>query len=113
MSHRFRLPVWFPLRHGLARLRHERLLLACLLVAAVLALIDPQPPGAWLDWLDWPTLAGLAGLMVAAQGFGDSALANLIALRLARGQMGMAQFHRVSMPFLLVCACAVYVLVLV
>ncbi len=62
-------------RLGFERLRHERLLAMALLLALVLALIDPRPPAAWLGWLNWPTLAGLAGLMVAIQGISDSALA--------------------------------------
>ncbi|CAM5317291.1 SLC13 family permease [Rhodanobacter lindaniclasticus] len=43
-------------------------------------------------------------------GFGVAigSLANLIALRLARQPHGLRQFHRVSIPFLLVCAPLVY-----
>lgn len=63
------------LQRGFERLRHERLLAVFVLLAAVLAVVDRQPPGAWLGWLDWPTLVGLTGLMVAVQGVGDSGLA--------------------------------------
>src|SRR5690606_12309294 len=43
-------------------------------------------------------------------GFGAAigSLANLIALRLARQPHGLRQLHRVSIPFLLVCAPLVY-----
>jgi len=43
-------------------------------------------------------------------GFGVviGSLANLIALRLAKQPHGMRLFHEVSVPFLLVCASAVY-----
>lgn len=99
--------MWFSLHRGFARLRHERLLLAFLLVVAVLALVDPQPPGAWLDWLDWPTLTGLTGLMIAAQGFGDSALAERAARTL------LARLHSVRhIGVALVVTCALLAMVL-
>ena len=43
-------------------------------------------------------------------GFGVAigSLANLIALRLAKQPQGLRLFHRVSLPFLLVCAPLVY-----
>ena len=55
------------------------------------------------------------GLAVAVNvgGFGVviGSLANLIALRLAKQPQGMRLFHEVSIPFLLVCAPLVYVVV--
>ncbi|HET8553315.1 MAG TPA: SLC13 family permease, partial [Rhodanobacteraceae bacterium] len=50
----------------------ERLLAGFVLLALLLACIDPRAPSTWLDWLEWPTLAGLTGLMVAIQGISDS-----------------------------------------
>lgn len=47
---------------------------------------------------------------VGGYGFAIGSLANLIALRLARGHVTLTQFHRASLPFLLVCAGAVYAL---
>lgn len=50
---------------------------------------------------DLPALA--AGVSVGGFGFVLGSLANLIALRLARVPHGLAEFHRISLPFLLVC----------
>ncbi len=51
---------------------------------------------------DLPALA--AGVSVGGFGCAIGSLANLIALRLARLPHGIARFHRISFPFLLVCA---------
>lgn len=59
-------------RRCLAWLICERLLAGLVLLALLLACIDPRAPAVWLDWLEWPTLAGLTGLMVAIQGISDS-----------------------------------------
>ena len=45
-----------------------------------------------------------AGVTVGAFGCVLGSLANLIALRLARLPNGLTEFHRISIPFLLVCA---------
>jgi Na+/H+ antiporter NhaD/arsenite permease-like protein len=50
---------------------------------------------------DLPALA--AGVSVGGFGFLIGSLANLIALRLARVPDGLREFHRLSLPFLLVC----------
>ena len=51
---------------------------------------------------DLPALA--AGVSVGGFGCVLGSLANLIALRLARVPNGLAEFHRISIPFLVVCA---------
>lgn len=51
---------------------------------------------------DLPALA--AGVSVGGFGCVIGSLANLIALRLARVPHGLREFHRISIPFLLVCA---------
>ena len=51
---------------------------------------------------DLPALA--AGVSVGGFGCVIGSLANLIALRLARLPHGLREFHRLSIPFLLVCA---------
>ncbi|HET6587561.1 MAG TPA: SLC13 family permease [Oleiagrimonas sp.] len=59
-------------RRCLAWLMRERLLAGLMLLALLLACVDPRAPSAWLDWLEWPTLTGLTGLMAAIQGISDS-----------------------------------------
>lgn len=51
---------------------------------------------------DLPALA--AGVSVGGFGCVLGSLANLIALRLARVPNGLREFHRIGMPFLIVCA---------
>jgi Na+/H+ antiporter NhaD/arsenite permease-like protein len=51
---------------------------------------------------DLPALA--AGVSVGGFGFVLGSLANLIALRLAHLPYGLREFHRIALPFLLVCA---------
>lgn len=53
-------------------------------------------------------LALATAVNVGGFGLVVGSLANLIALRLARLPQGLRQFHRVSIPFLLVCAPLVY-----
>ncbi|HSV57752.1 MAG TPA: SLC13 family permease [Variovorax sp.] len=57
---------------------------------------------------DLPALA--AGVSVGGFGCVIGSLANLIALRLAKLPHGLAEFHRISIPFLLVCAASVLLL---
>ena len=55
-----------------------------------------------------PHTAVLAiGVNVGGFGVAPGSMANLIALRLARVPGAMAEFHRISLPFLVVCAAAV------
>ncbi|WP_399682293.1 SLC13 family permease [Xenophilus sp.] len=74
-------------------------------LAAILAsqVISNVPAAILLDGAvrDLPALA--AGVSVGGFGFVLGSLANLIALRLARVPHGLAEFHRISLPFLLVC----------
>ena len=57
---------------------------------------------------DLPALA--AGVNVGGFGLVIGSLANLIALRLARLPHGLRDFHRISVPFLLVCAASALLL---
>ena len=57
---------------------------------------------------DLPALA--AGVSVGGFGCVIGSLANLIALRLAKLPHGLAEFHRISIPFLLVCAASALLL---
>lgn len=59
-----------------------------------------------------PQLSALAvGVNVGGYGFVLGSMANLIALRLAREPHGLREFHRISLPFLVVCAVLVGLLV--
>ncbi|PZQ03226.1 MAG: citrate transporter [Variovorax paradoxus] len=75
-------------------------------LAAILAsqVISNVPATILLDGTvrDLPALA--AGVSVGGFGCVLGSLANLIALRLARLPDGLRAFHRISIPFLLVCA---------
>ncbi|MGJ7604406.1 SLC13 family permease [Variovorax sp. LT1R20] len=57
---------------------------------------------------DLPALA--AGVSVGGFGCVLGSLANLIALRLAKVPHGLREFHRISIPFLLVCAASAVLL---
>jgi Na+/H+ antiporter NhaD/arsenite permease-like protein len=57
---------------------------------------------------DLPALA--AGVSVGGFGFVLGSLANLIALRLAKLPNGLREFHRISIPFLLVCGASALLL---
>ncbi|RYY69997.1 MAG: citrate transporter, partial [Comamonadaceae bacterium] len=57
---------------------------------------------------DLPALA--AGVSVGGFGCVIGSLANLIALRLARLPNGLREFHKISVPFLLVCAASALLL---
>jgi Na+/H+ antiporter NhaD/arsenite permease-like protein len=75
-------------------------------LAAIVAsqVISNVPATILLDGTvrDLPALA--AGVSVGGFGCVLGSLANLIALRLARLPNGLREFHRISVPFLLVCA---------
>ncbi|WP_394682539.1 SLC13 family permease [uncultured Comamonas sp.] len=75
-------------------------------LAAIVAsqVISNVPATILLDGTvrDLPALA--AGVSVGGFGCVLGSLANLIALRLARLPNGLWEFHRISIPFLLVCA---------
>lgn len=53
-----------------------------LLLAALLAWLDPQPPQRWLHWLDLPSLAALLALLAVAQGVRESGYVQDVAARL-------------------------------
>ncbi|HEY2255332.1 MAG TPA: SLC13 family permease [Variovorax sp.] len=71
---------------------------------ALSQLISNVPATIVLDGFvrDLPALA--AGVSVGGFGCVLGSLANLIALRLAKLPNGLREFHRISLPFLLVCA---------
>ncbi|MBV7541467.1 SLC13 family permease [Acidovorax sp. sic0104] len=75
-------------------------------LAAIVAsqFISNVPAAILLDGpvRDLPALA--AGVSVGGFGCVLGSLANLIALRLARLPRGLREFHKISIPFLLVCA---------
>jgi len=77
---------------------------AYLAAIAASQLISNVPATILLDGTvrDLPALA--AGVSVGGFGCVLGSLANLIALRLARLPHGLREFHRISIPFLLVCA---------
>jgi len=81
-------------------------------LAAILAsqLISNVPATILFDGYvrDLPALA--AGVSVGGFGCVLGSLANLIALRLARVPRGLREFHRISIPFLLVCAASALLL---
>lgn len=77
---------------------------AYLAAIATSQVISNVPAAILLDGTvrDLPALA--AGVSVGGFGCVLGSLANLIALRLARLPNGLREFHRISIPFLLVCA---------
>ncbi|BEP37720.1 SLC13 family permease [Variovorax sp. V59] len=81
-------------------------------LAAIVAsqLISNVPAAILLDGhvRDLPALA--AGVSVGGFGCVLGSLANLIALRLAKLPHGLREFHRISIPFLLVCAASALLL---
>lgn len=62
--------------------KREWLLCIALVLALVLALVDPQPGARYLEWLDGPTLAGLFALLVATQAVRRSGYVQAAAWRL-------------------------------
>jgi Na+/H+ antiporter NhaD/arsenite permease-like protein len=83
---------------------------AYLAAIGVSQLISNVPAAILLDRHvhDLPALA--AGVSVGGFGCVLGSLANLIALRLARLPHGLREFHRISIPFLLVCAASALLL---
>jgi di/tricarboxylate transporter len=83
---------------------------AYLAAIAASQVISNVPAAILLDGTvrDLPALA--AGVSVGGFGCVLGSLANLIALRLARLPHGMREFHRISIPFLLVCAASALLL---
>ena len=83
---------------------------AYLAAIAVSQLISNVPATILLDRYvhDLPALA--AGVSVGGFGCVLGSLANLIALRLAKVQHGLREFHRIAIPFLLVCAASALLL---
>ena len=68
--------------HWLRHLQDEWLLLVFVLLALLLAALDPRPASDYQRWLQWPTLAGLLGLLIAIQGIRDSGLVQHAAVAL-------------------------------
>jgi Na+/H+ antiporter NhaD/arsenite permease-like protein len=95
------LPVVATLLHQWPIAEGWRAYLAAIAASQV---ISNVPAAILLDGpvRDLPALA--AGVTVGGFGCVLGSLANLIALRLARLPHGLREFHRISIPFLLVCA---------
>ncbi len=105
VGHLGELPV---LQHLLAKLDFSRPLV--LYASGVLsAQVLSNVPATVLLLPNAPDIVALA-VAVNVGGFGlvTGSMANLIALRLARQPHGMREFHRWSLPFLLLCAPLVY-----
>jgi di/tricarboxylate transporter len=83
---------------------------AYLAAIAVSQFISNVPAAILLDRYvhDLPALA--AGVSVGGFGCVLGSLANLIALRLAKVQHGLREFHRIGIPFLVVCAASALLL---
>jgi Na+/H+ antiporter NhaD/arsenite permease-like protein len=83
---------------------------AYLAAIGVSQLISNVPAAILLDHYvhDLPSLA--AGVSVGGFGCVLGSLANLIALRLAKVPHGLREFHRISIPFFLVCAASALLL---
>lgn len=83
---------------------------AYLAAIAASQVISNVPAAILLDRYvhDLPALA--AGVSVGGFGCVLGSLANLIALRLAKLPHGLREFHRISIPFLLVCAASALLL---
>jgi len=83
---------------------------AYLAAIAASQVISNVPAAILLDGSvrDLPALA--AGVSVGGFGCVLGSLANLIALRLAKLPHGLREFHRISLPFLLVCAASALLL---
>jgi len=105
LGHAAELP---PIRHLLDRIDFSQplTLYASGIVAA--QLISNVPATVLLLDRASDPLALAVAVNVGSFGVATGSLANLIALRLARLPNGLGQLHRVSIPFLLVCAPLVY-----
>ncbi|HEX7342012.1 MAG TPA: SLC13 family permease [Rhodanobacteraceae bacterium] len=104
------LSAWPPLVQLLGHLHLQQA--GPLYLTGILAsqLISNVPASVLLTGHTTHTLALATAVNVGGYGCVIGSLANLIALRLARGHLTMTAFHRVSLPFLLVCAVLVYML---
>lgn len=102
------LSAWPPLVHQLGRIRLDQALPLYLSGIAGAQVISNVPASVLLVGHTPHTMALAVAVNVGGYGCAIGSLANLIALRLARGQLTIGQFHRVSVPFLLVCAVLVY-----
>lgn len=91
----------------LERLPLDRPLFAYLTAIVSAQLISNVPATLMLgDRLPHSSVLAI-GVNVGGFGFVLGSMANLIALRLARVSGGLAAFHRISLPFLVVCAACV------
>lgn len=72
------------MRRALAWLGEQWLLAVCVVLAAVLAVVDPRGGGSYGRWLQLPTVASLLGLLIAIGGIRDSGLVQRAATMLVR-----------------------------
>ena len=94
--------------HALDRLALDRPLALYLGGIAASQLISNVPATVLLLGRTHDAMALAVAVNVGGFGLAIGSLANLIALRLARQPHGLRLFHRVSVPFLLVCAPLAY-----
>ena len=94
--------------HGLDRLALDRPLTLYASGIAASQLISNVPATVLLLDRTHDAVALAVAVNVGGFGLAIGSLANLIALRLAKQPQGLRLFHRVSVPFLLVCAPLVY-----
>jgi Na+/H+ antiporter NhaD/arsenite permease-like protein len=97
-----------PVRHALAHLDLGRPLTVYASGIVASQLISNVPATVLLLERTPDAMALAVAVNVGGFGVAIGSLANLIALRLARQPGGLRQLHRVSIPFLLVCAPLVY-----
>ncbi|MDO1529127.1 SLC13 family permease [Fulvimonas sp. R45] len=97
-----------PVRHGLDHLALDRPLPLYLAGIVASQLISNVPATVLLLDRAQDAIALAVAVNVGGFGLAIGSLANLIALRLAKQPQGLRLFHRVSVPFLLVCAPLVY-----
>ena len=97
-----------PVRGALERLDLSRPLVAYVAGIGLSQVISNVPATVLLMERVHDPLALAVAVNVGGFGLAIGSLANLIALRLARLPHGVRLLHRVSVPFLLVCAPLVY-----
>lgn len=89
-----------PLHPILSFLRRQWMLLALLVLAVALGMLDPRPWQDWWNWLDPQVLAGLLALLAVAQGIRESGWVQ----RLARRMLTHVHSQRALVMWLLLVA---------
>ncbi|HEY8586578.1 MAG TPA: SLC13 family permease [Rhodanobacter sp.] len=107
LGHAANLPM---VNQALDRLAFDQPLVLYITAIAAAQLISNVPATVLLLERTPDVIALAVAVNVGGFGLAIGSLANLIALRLAKLPHGLRQLHRVSIPFLLVCAPLVYLL---